>query len=109
MIEAKQVVKRFDGFTALDGATLTVPSGSVYGLVGPNGAGKSTLIRHLTGIYHPDGGEVLIGGEPVWENAALKARVASIPDDWYFFLQSNIRDMMRFYRAFYPRFSLERY
>ena len=109
MIEAKQVVKRFDGFTALDGATLTVPSGSVYGLVGPNGAGKSTLIRHLTGIYHPDGGEVLIGGEPVWENAALKARVASIPDDWYFFLQSNIRDMMRFYRAFYPRFSMERY
>ena len=109
MIEAKQVVKRFDGFTALDGATLTVPSGSVYGLVGPNGAGKSTLIRHLTGIYHPDGGEVLIGGEPVWENAALKARVASIPDDWYFFLQSNIQDMMRFYRAFYPRFSMERY
>ncbi|WP_295581841.1 ABC transporter ATP-binding protein [uncultured Oscillibacter sp.] len=109
MIEVKNLVKRFDGFAALDGATLSVPAGSVYGLVGPNGAGKSTLIRHLTGIYRQDGGQVSIGGETVWENAALKARIASIPDDWYYFLQSTIRDMMRFYRGFYPSFSMERY
>ena len=109
MIEVKNAVKRFDGFAALDGATLSVPAGSVYGLVGPNGAGKSTLIRHLTGIYRQDGGSVSIGGEPVWENAALKARVAAIPDDWYYFLQSTVRDMMRLYRGFYPSFSMERY
>ena len=60
MIEDKNVVKTFDGFTALDGATITVPGGGVYGLVGPNGAGKSTIIRHLTGIYRPDSGEVLV-------------------------------------------------
>ena len=54
MIEVKNVVKKFDGFAALDGATLSVPAGSVYGLVGPNGAGKSTIIRHLTGIYRQD-------------------------------------------------------
>ena len=109
MIEVKNVVKRFDGFTALDGASLSVPTGSVYGLVGPNGAGKSTIIRHLTGIYRQDEGTVAIGGEDVWENAGLKARVAAIPDDWYYFLQSNVRDMMRFYKGFYPRFSVERY
>ena len=109
MIEVKNVVKRFDGFTALDGASLSVPTGSVYGLVGPNGAGKSTIIRHLTGIYRQDEGSVTIGGEDVWENAALKARVSAIPDDWYYFLQSNVRDMMRFYKGFYPRFSVERY
>ena len=109
MIEVKNVVKRFDGFTALDGASLSVPTGSVYGLVGPNGAGKSTIIRHLTGIYRQDEGTVTIGGEDVWENAALKARVAAIPDDWYYFLQSTVRDMMRFYKGFYPRFSMERY
>ena len=51
MIEVNGLVKRFDGFAALDGAALSVPAGSVYGLVGPNGAGKSTLIRHLTGIF----------------------------------------------------------
>ena len=65
MIEVKNVVKRFDGFTALDGASLSVPTGSVYGLVGPNGAGKSTIIRHLTGIYRQDEGTVAIGGEDV--------------------------------------------
>ena len=55
MLEAKQVVKTFEGFRALDSATLTVPRGSIYGLVGPNGAGKSTIIRHLTGVYRQDG------------------------------------------------------
>ncbi len=109
MIEVRDAVKKFDGFAALDGASLLVPSGSVYGLVGPNGAGKSTLIRHLTGIYRQDGGTVRIGGEPVWENAALKARIAAIPDDWYYFMQSTVRDMMRFYKGFYPQFSMDRY
>ena len=109
MIEVRNAVKRFDGFAALDGATLSVPAGSVYGLVGPNGAGKSTVIRCLTGIYRQDGGTVQVGGRDVWENAALKARIAAIPDDWYYFLQSTIRDMMRFYKGFYPSFSTERY
>ena len=109
MIEMREIVKTFDGFAALDGASLSVPAGSVYGLVGPNGAGKSTLIRHLTGIYRQDSGQVLISGKEVWENAALKARIAAIPDDWYYFLQATVRDMMRFYRGFYPTFSTERY
>ena len=109
MIEVRDLTKKFDGFTALDAATLTVPKGSVYGLVGPNGAGKSTIIRHLTGIYRQDAGAVEIDGQNVWENAPLKARIAAIPDDWYFFPQANIRDMMRFYKGFYPNFSAERY
>ena len=109
MIEVRDAVKKFDGFAALDGANLLVPQGSVYGLVGPNGAGKSTLIRHLTGIYRQDGGTVRVDGQPVWENAPLKARIAAIPDDWYYFMQSTIRDMMRFYKGFYPSFSTERY
>ena len=43
------------------------------------------------------------------ENAALKARIAAIPDDWYYFSTATIRDMMRFYKGFYPNFSTERY
>ena len=109
MIEVRDAVKKFDGFAALDGANLLVPQGSVYGLVGPNGAGKSTLIRHLTGIYRQDGGTVRVDGQPVWENAPLKARIGAIPDDWYYFMQSTVRDMMRFYKGFYPSFSTERY
>lgn len=109
MIEVRNVVKEFDGFHALDGATLTVPNGAIYGLVGPNGAGKSTLIRHLTGIFRQNSGEILFDGQPVWENPAVKEKIVSIPDDWYFFLQSNVRDMMRFYRGFYPKFDMDRY
>ena len=109
MIEVKNVTKRFGGFAALNDATLSVPTGAVYGLVGPNGAGKSTIIRHLTGIFRQDSGTVRIGGEDVWENAALKARIAAIPDDWYYFNSATIRDMMTFYRGFYPQFSTERY
>ncbi|MBR3570763.1 MAG: ABC transporter ATP-binding protein [Oscillibacter sp.] len=109
MIRAENVVKTFDGFRALDGATLTAPTGSVYGLVGPNGAGKSTIIRHLTGIYRQDSGEVQINGENVWENPELKSKIAAIPDDWFYFNPSSVRDMMKFYRGFYPRFSMERY
>ena len=109
MIQVTDTVKRFDGFAALDGTSVTVPAGSVYGLVGPNGAGKSTLIRCLTGVYRQDEGTVKMGGEDVWENGGLKARVGVIPDDWYYFSQSTIRDMCRFYRGFYPNFSMERY
>ena len=84
MIEVKKLVKTFDGFTALDSATLTVPKGAVYGLVGPNGAGKSTLLRHITGVYKQDSGQVLINGVPVFENRHAKERVVSIPDDSFF-------------------------
>lgn len=109
MIEVKNLVKSFDGFRALDALTLSVPSGSVYGLVGPNGAGKSTLIRHLLGIYRPDSGLVRIGGEPVYENTAVKARIASIPDELYAQGSETIRDMMRFYSQIYPHFDKKRF
>ena len=109
MIEIRELVKTFDGFAALDGARLTVPQGAIYGLVGPNGAGKSTLLRHLTGVYRQDSGTVSVDGADVWENVAVKQRIASIPDDWHYFMQSSIRDMMKFYRGFYPQFNMERY
>ena len=104
MIEVKNVTKRFDGVLALDGLNITVPGGAVYGLVGPNGAGKSTIIRHLAGIYRQDAGEVWIDGAPVFDNPAIKERVAYIPDDVFYYTQATIRDMMRFYRDLYPRF-----
>ena len=109
MIEAKNVVKTFDGFKALDGLTMTVPQGSIYGLVGPNGAGKSTLLRHVTGVYRQDSGSVLLDGNPIYENPAAKARIADIPDELYYFLSASTRDMMRFYKGFYPRFDTARY
>ena len=66
MIKVNNLVKSFDGFRALDGLTMTVESGSIYGLVGPNGAGKSTVLRHIAGVYRPDSGSVLVDGQPVY-------------------------------------------
>ena len=109
MIEVRNVVKSFDGFRALDGISITVPTGGIYGLVGPNGSGKSTLIRNLMGVYRPDEGEILVDGQPVYENPAVKERIAYIPDDIFYFLQSSVKDMMRYYRGIYPKFDMERY
>ncbi len=109
MIEVKNVVKSFDGFHALDGLTMTVPTGSIYGLVGPNGAGKSTILRHLCGAYRQDSGEILFDGAPVYENPEVKGRLGIIPDELYYFGSASTRDMMKFYRGVYPQFDMERY
>ena len=109
MIEIQDLVKTFDGFRALDGLTLHVPQGGIYGLVGPNGSGKSTVIRHITGIYRPDSGSVTVGGQPVYENVAVKRRIAYISDDVYAFLSASLKDMKEFYRGLYPQFDTQRY
>ncbi len=109
MIEVKNVVKSFDGFRALDGLTMTVPNGAIYGLVGPNGAGKSTILRHLCGAYRQDSGEITLEGAPIYENPAVKRRIAAIPDEVYYFGSSSTQDMMRFYKGLYPAFDGERY
>ena len=84
MLEMKNVTKKFGSFVALDDLTLTVPKGAVYGLVGPNGAGKSTAIRHLTGVYKADKGEVTCNGQKVYENPAVKQGIGYIPDDIFY-------------------------
>ncbi len=109
MIEAKAVSKSFDGFLALNDLDMTVPKGSIYGLVGPNGAGKSTILRHLCGVYRPDSGVITIEDQPVYENPAIKERMVVIPDDVYYYGSASVREMMKFYRGMYPTFSMERF
>ena len=57
-LEARDIVKRFDGVHALENARLSVREGEIHALLGENGAGKSTLIKVLTGIYSPDSGTI---------------------------------------------------
>ena len=104
MIQLKNVTKTFGGFKALESLTMTVPKGTVYGLVGPNGAGKSTAIRCLLGVYRPDAGEITMEGQPVYENPAVKARIGSIPDDIFYFPSATLEDMRQFYKGIYPEF-----
>jgi sulfate transport system ATP-binding protein len=65
MIEACGIVKRFGDFTALDGVSVDVPSGSLTALLGPSGSGKSTLLRVIAGLETPDEGKVVLAGEDV--------------------------------------------
>ena len=104
MLEMKNVVKTFGHVTALDNLSLTVPKGAVYGLVGPNGAGKSTAIRHLTGIYRPDKGDVTLEGMPVFENPGAKGRIGYIPDDVFYYPGATLEEMRKFYKGIYPKF-----
>lgn len=107
MIQGKDICKSFDGFTALDHTTFHVKKGSVYGLVGPNGAGKSTLIRHIMGIYKQDEGSLLVDGQEIFENIAVKSRMAFIPDELFYFSRSNLLDMKKYYKGIYPDFDEE--
>ena len=104
MIRVSGLQKSFDKFKALDGVEMHVEKGNIYGLVGPNGAGKSTLIRHLMGVYRADAGEILINGEPVYENREVKEKIVCIPDDLFYFLQADTMEMKRFYKGIYKDF-----
>ena len=104
VIELQNMTKTFGDFKALDDLTMTVPKGTVYGLVGPNGAGKSTAIRCIVGVYRPDGGQVLVDGGAVYENPQLKARIGYIPDDIFYFPTATLEEMRQFYKGIYADF-----
>lgn len=109
MIKVNSINKSFDGFKALSDLNLNIKKGSIYGLVGTNGAGKTTLIKHVTGIFKSDDGEIFIDGENVYENITIKERLGYIPDDLYFFSTYNLKESTKFYRSIYPNWNQERY
>lgn len=104
MIEAKQLTKVFDGKKALDSVNLEIGEGSIYGLVGSNGSGKSTLLRLISGVYMPDGGNILVDGEPVFNNIGIKSKIAYLGDTPYFLPGATINETAKFCRRMYPAF-----
>ena len=107
MISAKNVTKTFDGRAALDGLTLHVDKGSIYGLIGPNGAGKTTFIKALMGIYRPDDGDILLTGKRIYENEPVKEQIAYVGDDLFFFTTYSILQTAKLYAGLYPNWSWE--
>ena len=100
MIQVHNLKKKFDDFQALNGVDMHVGKGDIYGLVGPNGAGKSTLIRHLTGVYKADEGEILIDGNSVkaYPFAQLRTKIGMVPQHAVLF-KGTIRDNMKWGKA----------
>jgi rhamnose transport system ATP-binding protein len=84
LVDARAVSKRFGGVQALAGVSVSIAPGRVHGLVGENGAGKSTLAKIIGGVQQPDGGELLVDGEPVRFRSprdALAAGIATIAQE----------------------------
>lgn len=109
MLEMKNVTKTFGEFKALDDLSMAVPKGAVYGLVGPNGAGKTTAIRHMTGVYRPDAGEITLDGQKIDENLPVKEKLCLVADDPFYFPGASLQDMANFYAGIYPRFDRQRF
>jgi ABC-2 type transport system ATP-binding protein len=79
IIECKDITKRFGQFTALDGVSVEVPEGKIFGLLGPNGAGKTTLIRIINQITIPTDGTVDFNGKPMTEEAVRQ--IGYLPEE----------------------------
>ena len=105
MIEIRNLTKRFDKVVAVDGIDLRINPGTVTGLVGSNGSGKSTLLRMLAGVFAPDGGEIILNGESLYENPAVKGSCYFIPDFPYFYNNSTVENTASLLRDIYPNWS----
>jgi ABC-2 type transport system ATP-binding protein len=79
ILEVNKVVKKYGDYTALNGVSLTVPRGSIYGLLGPNGAGKTSLIRIINQITMPDSGEIILDGEKL--NSKHIQHIGYLPEE----------------------------
>ncbi len=91
-IEIKDVVKRYSGHTALDGVSLNVPQGSIYGLLGPNGAGKTSLIRIINRITRQDSGEVLLDGRHITDDDVT--RIGYLPEERGLYKKMKVLDQI---------------
>lgn len=104
VIEVKNLRRKFRRKLAIDGTTLTVPPGCVFGLVGENGAGKTTLINHLLGSYIPQKGSVrVLGLDPAQHPVQTLSRVGYMSEDRVMPSWMTVAELVKFTRVFYPK------
>ncbi len=94
-IRLTNVTKRFSGTTAVNGLTLSVPSGSIYGFIGPNGSGKTTTLRMIMHILLPDEGQIEVLGST--NTAAARDRVSYLPEERGLYKRMPVRRLLRYY------------
>lgn len=111
MIELRNVTKSYDGgiHPIVEDISFLVEPGRIHGLIGPNGSGKTTLIRCITGILTTDSGKILLDGEPVYDNPAVKKRIGYVADNCNYFPKYRVQDMVKFYSGMYEGFEIEEF
>ena len=104
IIEIDNLTRRFGAKAALDGVTLSVPRGGVYGLVGANGAGKTTLIRHVLGLLRAEHGTVRVFGlDPVADPVGVLSRIGYLSEENDLPGWMRVGELIAYSRTFYPR------
>jgi ABC-2 type transport system ATP-binding protein len=104
VIEVSALTRRFDLKLALDGVSLSVPRGCVFGLVGENGAGKTTLIKHLLGLLKAQSGSVRVFGlDPVSDPVGVLGRIGYLSEQRDLPGWMRVDELLRYTQAFYPR------
>src|SRR6476661_1030607 len=104
VIDISQLTRRFDTKTALDGVTLSIPRGAVYGLVGANGAGKTTLIKHILGLLRAQSGSVRVFGlDPVADPVGVLSRIGYLSEENDLPGWMRVDELIAYTRAFYPQ------
>ena len=100
------VKKSYGTKVVLDGVDLSIPRGSVVGLLGKNGAGKTTLLKCSLGLARPDVGSISLLGEPVASlSADAKARLGYVPQEISLYRWMRVRQLVQYVAAFYPRWN----
>src|SRR5262249_21752526 len=103
VIEVAGLTRRFGPKVALDDVRLSVPHGTVFGLVGVNGAGKTTLIKHVLGLLRAATGSVRVfGRDPAADSAGVLARVGYLSEEPDLPGWMRVGELLRYTRAFYP-------
>ena len=99
---------RFGAVEAVRGVSFRVGEGETYGLLGPNGAGKTTTISMVCGLLEPDGGEILVAGQPLTtRSVAAKAAIGYVPQELAVYPDLNARENLRFFARLYGLASSE--
>lgn len=102
IIQTNALVKKFGKFTAVNGLSLEVPAGSIYGFVGPNGAGKTTTMRMLTTLTRPTSGEAFVAGHSVTgEPRAVRRAIGYMPDEFGVYDDMRVWEYLDFFAACY--------
>lgn len=108
MIKTENLCKSFGDIKAVNNVSLTITDNSIFGLAGTNGAGKSTLLRMLSGVLKQDSGKIAVDGSEVYENPQKKSDIFFLPDTAYFFQNSTMLDMAKYFAIYYPRYDVGR-
>ena len=96
-IRIEGLTKNYGALRALDGLSLTVEPGTVFGFLGPNGAGKTTTMRILAGLAKPSGGQAWVAGEPAGPDGRARALVGYLPEEPHFYTWMSAEEFLASY------------